>query len=138
MTLNTYVHFNGNCEEALNFYAKALDGKIAFMLRYSESPMAQECSKELGPKIMHGQLVAGSGSLMASDCPPQFYQPAAGFSISVNIDTVAEAEKYFAALSEGAKEIRMPLGETFWAERFGMFVDKFGIAWMINCEKKRA
>jgi PhnB protein len=136
MTLNTYLHFDGNCEEALKFYEKALGGKLVFLLRYNESPAAQECSKDMGNKIMHGRIVAGNGVLMASDCPKGFFQPQAGFSISVNVDTAAEAERYFTALSEGAKDIRMPLGETFWAERFGMFVDKFGVSWMVNCEKK--
>ena len=136
MTLNTYLNFNGNCEEALKFYEKALGGKLVFLLRYNESPAANECSKEMANKIMHGRIVAGNGVLMASDCPPQYYQPQAGFGISVNVDTPAEAERYFAALSDGAKEIKMPIGETFWADRFGMLTDKFGTPWMVNIAGK--
>jgi PhnB protein len=136
MTINTYLHFNGNCEEALNFYAKALGMKLAFMLRYSEAPAGNECGKELGAKIMHGRIVSGSNVIMASDCPPDRYAPQAGFSISINVETPAEADKYFTALSEKANII-MPIGETFWAQRFGMLVDKFGVSWMVNCEKKQ-
>lgn len=137
MKLNTYLHFKDNCEEALNFYAKALGGKIAFMLRYNESPAANECGKDMGPKIMHGRIVIGDYVIMASDCPPDRYQTPAGFGISVNVDSAKEAEQYFAALSEKAKAIVMPMGETFWADRFGMLVDQFGVSWMVNCEKKR-
>jgi PhnB protein len=136
MTINTYVHFNGNCEEALNFYAKALGMKIAFMLRYSEAPAGNECGKELGAKIMHGRIVSGNNVIMASDCPPDRYEKPAGFGISVNVETPAEADKYFSALSDKAT-IVMPIGETFWAQRFGMLVDKFGVSWMVNCEKKQ-
>lgn len=136
MTINTYLHFKDTCEEALKFYEKALGGKLVFMLRYGESPAAQECGKEMASKIMHGRIVIGQNVIMASDCPPDRYQPQAGFSISINVDTPAEAEKYFSALSEKAN-IVMPIGETFWAQRFGMLVDKFGVSWMVNCEKKQ-
>ena len=136
MTLNTYLHFNGNCEEALKFYEKALGMKTAFMLRYSEAPAGEQCDQQLASKIMHGRLVSGSNVIMASDCPPDRYQPQAGFSISINTDTPAEADKYFNALSEKATII-MPIGETFWAQRFGMLIDKFGVSWMVNCEKKQ-
>ncbi len=127
MTINTYLHFNGNCEDALHFYAKALGMKIAFMLRYSEAPAGNECGKELSSKIMHGRIVAGNNVIMASDCPPDRYHPQAGFSISVNVETPAEADTYFHALEEGGHVI-MPIGETFWAQRFGMLVDKFGVS----------
>jgi len=136
MTINTYLHFNGNCEEALKFYEKALGMKLAFLLRYGEAPKGVECSKELAAKIMHGRIVAGNNVIMASDCPPDRYSPQAGFSISINVETPAEADKYFKALSEGAS-IVMPIEETFWAQRFGMLIDKFGVSWMVNCEKKQ-
>jgi PhnB protein len=136
MTLNTYLHFNGTCEEALNFYAKALGMKITFMMRYNEAPAGNECGKELGAKIMHGRIVSGNNVLMASDCPPDRYAPQAGFSVSINVETPAEADKYFSALSEKATII-MAIDETFWAQRFGMLVDKFGVSWMVNCEKKQ-
>ncbi len=92
--------------------------------------------KELGPKIMHGRIVSGSNVIMASDCSPEHYKPQAGFGISINVETPAEADTYFNALSEKATII-MPIGETFWAQRFGMLTDKFGVSWMVNCEKKQ-
>ena len=136
MTINTYLHFNGNCEEALDFYIKALGAKPGMRLRYSESPMAGETAPEFLQKIMHARITLGDGVIMASDSPPGHFQKQAGFSISLNVETAEEAEKLFAALSEKAQMICMPIGETFWAVRFGMLVDQFGVSWMINCEKK--
>ena len=136
MTINTYLHFKDNCEEALKFYEKALGMKLAFLMRYGEAPVGNECSKDMSSKIMHGRLVSGNNVIMASDCPPDRYQPQAGFSISINVDTPAEADKYFNALLDKAT-IVMPIGETFWAQRFGMLIDKFGVSWMVNCEKKQ-
>lgn len=135
MKLNTYLTFNGNCEEALKFYEKALGGKLVFQMRYSEAPADQQCAKEMGNKIMHGRIVAGDNVLMASDAPPDRFTKQGGFSINISVDTAQEAERFFTALSEKA-EICMPIGETFWAERFGMLTDKFGVPWMVNCEKK--
>jgi PhnB protein len=135
MNLNAYLHFKDNCEEALKFYEKALGMKLVFLMRYGEAPAGNECSKDMSSKIMHGRLVSGNNVIMASDCPPDHYHPQAGFSISINVDTPAEAEGYFDALSDKAN-IVMPLGETFWAQRFGMLIDKFGVSWMVNCEKK--
>ena len=135
MKLNTYLHFNGNCEEALKFYVKALGAKPVMMLRYGESPMAKETAKELHSKIMHGRITLGDSVIMASDAPPGRFQAPIGFSINIGVDTPEEAERLFKALSEKA-EICMPMAETFWAQRFGMLVDQFGVSWMINCEKK--
>jgi PhnB protein len=135
MKTNPYLQFNGNCEEALKFYEKALGGKIVMLMRYREAPPESGCSEESMNKIMHGRLIFDGNVLMASDCPPQYYKPQAGFSISVNVDSPAEAEKVFAALSEKAN-VMMPIGETFWAQRFGMLHDQFGVPWMVNCEKK--
>jgi PhnB protein len=135
MKLNPYLHFNGNCEEALKFYVKALGAKPVMMLRYGESPAAGETAKELHQKIMHGRITLGDNVIMASDAPPGRFQTPVGFNISIGVDTPEEAERLFKALSEKA-EICMPMAETFWAVRFGMLVDQFGIPWMINCEKK--
>src|SRR5271167_3088504 len=111
MKINTYLHFDGNCEEALNFYIKALGAKPVMMLRYSEAPESNECSKGMENKIMHGRIDIGGNFLMASDAPPGRCKEHAGFSISINADTVAEGERLFKALSEKA-EIFMPYGET--------------------------
>jgi len=135
MKLNTYLHFNGNCEEALNFYAKALGAKIVMMLRYDEAPVQCETAKDQLKKIMHGRITIGDNVIMASDAPPGRVGAPAGFSININVDTPEEAERLFNALSEKA-EIGMPFGETFWAKGFGMLKDQFGVPWMVNCEKK--
>lgn len=136
MKLNTYLHFsNGKCEEALNFYVKALGAKPVMMLRYSEAPPSNKCAEEMAQKIMHGRVVLGDTAIMASDAPPGYVTELSGFSINIGVDTTEEAERLFKALSEKA-DIKMPMAETFWAQRFGMLVDQFGVPWMVNCEKK--
>jgi PhnB protein len=134
MQLNPYLNFNGNCEAALKFYEKCLGGKIAFKTTYGESPMAKETPKERLNQILHARFMVGDNVLMASDCPPERYDEPKGISITLNIDTPKEAERIFAALSEKGT-VCMPIQETFWAVRFGMLTDQFGIPWMINCEK---
>jgi PhnB protein len=136
MKLNTYLTFDGNCEAALNFYEKALGAKRLMLMRYSEAPASEGCSKEMASKIMHGRIAIGDNVIMASDAPKGRFTPQGGFSINIGVDSPKEAEHLFAALSENAK-ICMPIGETFWAERFGMLVDQFGVPWMVNCEKKQ-
>ncbi len=134
MQINTYLHFGGNCEAAFSFYERCLGGKTVFKITYGESPIAKE-SPELQDKILHARFVAGENVLMGSDCSPERFEEQKGFSISINVTDVQEAERVFAALSEKAT-VLMPIQETFWAERFGMLKDQFGIPWMINCEKK--
>ena len=134
MQLNPYLHFNGNCEAAFNFYEKCLGGKIGFKLTYGETPMAEKTPPEMRSKVIHMRMTVGKDVLMGSDAPPDRFSKQQGFSISLGIETPEEAERVFKALSEKAT-IMMPLEETFWAQRFGMLVDQFGIPWMINCEK---
>ena len=134
MKLNAYLMYNGQCEAAFKFYEKALGGKIAFQIKYGESPAKDECSPESLDQIMHARFEVGDSVLMGSDCPPPRYQKPQGISISINIEKPTEAESVFKALSENATVI-MPIAETFWAQRFGMLTDQFGISWMINCEK---
>jgi PhnB protein len=135
MQLNPYLNFNGNCAAALKFYEKALGAKVAFKLTYGQSPMAKQTPKEMRKQIMHARLTIGKNVLMASDCPPDRYDEPKGLTISINVAKPADAERLFAALSKNGK-VSMPLQETFWAKRFGMLTDPFGIPWMINCEKK--
>lgn len=134
MQLNPYLLFNGQCEAAFKFYERCLGGKIAFKITNGESPMAKDTPKERHNQILHARFVVGDNVLMGSDCPPERYEEPKGFSISLSIDTAEEAERIFASLSEKGK-VHMPLHETFWAVRFGMLNDQFGIPWMINCEK---
>ena len=130
--IKPYLNFNGNCEEAINLYRDALGGEIVFMQRYGESPMECEGSENL---VMHTMLKIGESVVMASDCPPGMPVAAgSNVSLAMGTDTVERAEEMFAKLSDGGN-ITMPMQETFWAERFGMLTDKFGINWMFNVDK---
>jgi PhnB protein len=134
MKINTYLIFNGQCEAAFKFYELAIGAKIQFMMTHGESPMAAHVSPEWRPKIIHGTLGVGDQVLMASDAPPDHYEKPQGFSVSIEVKDATEAERKFQALSENGK-VTMPMQETFWATRFGMLVDQFGIPWMVNCPK---
>ncbi len=134
MQLNSYLSFNGNCEEAFNFYAKCLDGKVEGAFTYGESPTAKDVPAEFQKKIMHATLVVGDQNIMGADMTADRYRKPEGISLSIGISDAARAEKIFRALSDGAN-VTMPIQETFWAERFGMLTDKFGIPWMVNCSK---
>ena len=134
MKINPYLLFNGQCEAALKFYERCLGGKTAFKTTYGESPMAKDTPAERQNQILHARFVVGDNTLMCADAPPERYDEPKGFSVTLGIDTPEEAERIFAALSEKG-EVQMPIQETFWAVRFGMLVDQFGIPWMINCEK---
>jgi PhnB protein len=134
MQVNPYLEFNGQCEEAFKFYERCFGGKIEMMLTHADSPMADQVPAEWRNSIMHARLAVGGQVLMGSDMPPQHYKELQGISVSLGIDDPAEAERIFHALEEKGK-VRMPLQQTFWAFRFGMVVDRYGIPWMINCEK---
>lgn len=134
MEMNPYLGFNGNCQAAFKFYEAALGGKIVAMITYAETPMAAEMPADWRGKIIHARMTVGDRVLMGSDAPPDRYQQAAGMSVCFSLDQPAEAERVFKALSDGAK-VEMPIAETFWAQRFGMLTDRFGVPWMINCER---
>ena len=134
MKMNPYLSFNDQCEAAFNFYAKVLGGKVEAMMPYEGSPIAQQVPPERLSKIMHARLRMGDETLMGSDSPPDRYEQMQGFSVTLGIDDPREAERVFHALSENGT-VQMPIQKTFWAERFGMLVDRFGTPWMINCEK---
>lgn len=133
MQVNPYLLYNGNCEEAFNYYVRALGGKVDMMARYQGSPAADHVPPEWASKVMHAQLSIDGEVLMAADAPPGAAKPPAGFAVSLQVEDPAKADRVFAALADGG-EITMPIDKTFWARRFGMCVDRFGIPWMINCE----
>jgi PhnB protein len=134
MQLNPYLSFNGQCETAFKFYEHCLGGKIEAMLTYGNSPMAEQVPSEWRDKIMHVSLIVGDKVLMGSDNPPEQYEEPKGCSILLGPEDRVEAERIFEVLAENGT-VRMPIQETFWAARFGMLVDQFGIPWMINCEQ---
>ncbi|SEA12715.1 VOC family protein [Microbulbifer marinus] len=133
MNFSPYLFFRGQCKEALEFYAKIFDGEIIAMMTYDDGPMASDMPPEQLEKVMHAQLNIGEQVFMASDDCQQYQQPQ-GFRITIGVDTPDEAECIYKALSEGG-EVTMPMEETFWAQRFAMFTDRFGIPWMVNCDK---
>jgi PhnB protein len=134
MHLNPYLLFNGQCEAAFRFYEKCLGGKIEMLMTHRQSPMADQVSSVWLDKIIHVRLNVGNTLLMGSDAPPERYEGSKGFSVSLIVDSPAEAESTFHALVENGT-VQMPLQQTFWAERFGMLIDQFGISSMINCER---
>src|SRR5215469_18055178 len=106
------------------------------MMTYGGSPMEGQTPPEWRNKIMHARLMVGDEVLMGSDAPPGRYEGAKGISVTLGIEKPTDAERIFQALVQNGT-VQMPIQETFWATRFGMLVDQFGIPWMINCEKSR-
>ncbi|MEW6732030.1 MAG: VOC family protein [Acidobacteriota bacterium] len=133
MQINPYLNFNGQCEAAFKFYEKCLGGKIVMMLTHGNAPSAEHVPSEWHNKIMHARLEVGDRVLMGSDSPPEYFEQTKGFYVQLGINNPTEAEHVFNALAENGR-VTMPFEQTFWASRFGMLVDQFGIPWMINCE----
>lgn len=131
--VQTYLFFNGNCEQAVEFYRRALGADVQMMMRYKESPEAPPpgaVPPDWDNKVMHVSFRVGQTVVMASDgCTNQ--PGFGGFSLSLTMPTEAEAKKAFAALAEGG-QVGMPLGKTFWSPCFGMLTDRFGIGWMVT------
>ena len=132
MELSPYLSFNGQCERAFAFYEQCLGGRCGAMFRYGGSPMADQVPPDWQDKVMHGSLTIGEQVLMAGDVAPERYEEPKGFSLSLQMKDTSEAERVFSELATNGR-IVMPLEKTFWAARFGMVVDRFGIPWLINC-----
>lgn len=133
MKINPYLNFNGTCAEALRFYAKILGGKDLQIMTFRDSPIAGDVAANEKDLVMHARFSAGDTIIMGSDAPGGRYNKPQGYAVSIGVDMPEDAERIFAALSEGGT-IGMPIGETFWAKRFGMVTDRFGTHWMVNCE----
>jgi PhnB protein len=133
MQVIPYLAFNGNCEEAFKLYAEALNGRIVALHRFADMPAEFNVSEDQKDKVSHVRLDADGAVLMGSDNPPDRYKPAAGICVSIGVDDPAEAERIYAALSDGGS-VQMPIQQTFFAKRFAMFTDRFGTPWMINCD----
>jgi len=132
MQVNPYLFFNGNCEEALKFYQTALGARIEAMHRYEGGPPEMPISPEHKNKVMHARVTIDGEVLMASDAIHGQFQPPQGFSVSLQVEDPADAERRFKALAEGGT-VNMPFGKTFFSKGFGMCVDQFGTPWMVNC-----
>ena len=131
-TFEAYLFFDGNCAEALRFYERTLGAKLESMMTHAESPIAGQTPPGSENRIMHARLNIGGRILMASDAMVGHpYGGMKGFSLSLTYPSAEEAKRVFKALSEGGK-VTMPVDKTFWAEAFGMLVDRFGTPWMVN------
>jgi PhnB protein len=130
MRLNTFLNFAGNCEQALRFYEQHLGGKITMLMRRSEQPDQPVKWPGWESSIQYAVMEIGGTELMASDVPPDRFQPMRSVYLSLTVETAAEAERIWRVLSNGA-EIFMPIAETFFATRFGQLRDTFGTSWMV-------
>jgi len=130
-TLSPYLSFGGNAEAALNFYAEAFNGRVTELKRFAEAPQMPHPNKN---EILHGRVEADGIRVMASDGKKD--APAGRISLSLEFTDNAELDRVFAKLSAGGT-VTMPVAEQFWGARFGMLTDKFGVAWMVNCDAKR-
>jgi PhnB protein len=137
MKLIAYLSFNGNCKSAFEFYERCLGGKITDMIRYEGTPAAEFVPAEARSRIMHACLKVGEATLMGGDGPPESQETQHGFCVSIHVPEPDEVDRVFTALADGGT-VTMPLEQTFWSVRFGMLTDKFGIPWIINCEKAPA
>lgn len=133
MEMTTYLSFKGQCEAAFKFYEEHLGGRVEAIFRYAGTPMAEQVPADWQDKVMHGSLAIGGQVVMGGDVAPDHYEEPKGFSLSLQIESIAEAERVFRGLAEDGRVV-MPLEQTFWAARFGVVVDRFGIPWLINCE----
>ncbi|HEX4000138.1 MAG TPA: VOC family protein [Pirellulales bacterium] len=131
MKLQPYVHFEGRCDEAIEFYKTAIGAKVTMLMRFNQcsEPMSN-MNPAMGEKVMHANLMIGDSELLVSDGHCRGEANFAGFELTLNVATEAEAEKLFGALAEGGK-VMMPLAKTFFSPKFGMLTDRFGIAWMV-------
>jgi PhnB protein len=137
-SINPYLNFAGDTEEAFNFYKSVFGGEFFMVQRYSNTPDADKLPQGLKDKIMHISLPIGNNILMASDaCEEMGFTVKQGnnFYICVNPDSREEADKWFNALAEGGK-VNMPIQDMFWGAYWGDLTDKFGIQWMINYDKR--
>lgn len=134
MHVQPYLFFNGRCEEAVEFYKQALGAEVTVLMRFKDSPDPPPPGT-VPPgsenKVMHANLRIGDTQVMASDGRCSGQPSFEGFSLSIAVADVAEAERLFSALAEGG-QVQMPLTQTFWSPRFGMVTDRFGVGWMIN------
>jgi PhnB protein len=131
---NSHLSFDGNCEEAFRFYQRCLGGEIVTMMPFAGTPLETQVPAAWRSKILHASLLIDQQWLMGGDAPPDRYQRPQGVAVNIHTQDPAEAERIFKGLSEGG-QVTIPLQPTFWALGFAMFTDRFGVPWMINCEK---
>jgi PhnB protein len=127
--------FNGECDAAFNLYQQCLGGTVTFRLTWGDSPMADEAPPQWRDKILHATLTVGGTAISGGDILPSNYERPQGFQLQLNLDDVGAAERVFTLLADGGR-VTHSLQQTFWAQRFGAVVDRFGIPWAINCGER--
>ena len=134
MKLTTYLNFGGNCKQAFEFYEQHLGGKILMMSTHGDVPDPSNVPIDWKNKVLHARIQLGGTELLGADIPPDRFQPMRSAYLTLTVDTIDEAERVYALLTEGG-EIFMRMEETFYAHRFAMFRDRFGTSWMLLNEK---
>jgi PhnB protein len=135
MHVSPYLFFDGRCEEAVEFYKKNLGAEVQMLMRFKQAPEDNKCSPGTEDKIMHGSIKIGDTAIMVSDGRVQNKPKFEGFALSLDAKDAADADRLFNALEQGG-QVQQPLTETFFAKRFGMVADRFGVTWMIIAEPK--
>src|SRR5262245_28716418 len=134
MNVQTYLFFEGRCEEAIEFYRRAVGAEVRMLMRNKDSPEPPPADK-VAPgsenKVLHAEFTVGESTILASDGYSSGKPAFQGFSLSISVKDVATGEKVFRALSEGG-QVTLPLTQTFFSPRFGMLTDRFGVGWMVN------
>ncbi len=133
MPVQSYLFFDGRCDEALEFYRRTLGAEVTMLMRFKDSPEPHDpdmCAPGNESKVMHASFRVGDTELMASDGRCKGSPNFQGFSLALTVPDDAEAERRFAALADGG-QVQMPLAKTFWSSRFGMVADRFGVSWMV-------
>ena len=130
MQLNTYLNYGGNCEQAFRFYEEHLGGKVTMLMRHGEQPNASNVAPEWKNAVLHARMTLGGTELFGADIPPDRFQPMRSAYLSLSVESVEEAERVYALLTDGG-QIFMKMEETFFASRFAMLRDRFGTSWMI-------
>ena len=133
MQMNPYLNFNGQCEAAFKLYEQCLGGQLGPIFRYAGTSLADQVPADWQDKVMHGSITIGEQVLLGADVAPERYEEPKGFSLSLQMTSTTEADRIFHMLVKDGTVV-MPLEKTFWAARFGVLVDRFGIRWLINCD----
>jgi PhnB protein len=137
MKLYTYLNYGGNCRQAFEFYAQHLGGKITMVTTHGEQPEPDKVPPDWKNAVLHARIEIGDTILLGADIPPERFQPMRSAYLTLMVDSVDEAERIYALLSEGG-QIFMPMDETFFAHRFAMLRDLFGTSWMLLHERASA
>lgn len=130
MQVQPYLFFDGRCEEAIDFYKKAIGANVETLMRWKDNPDQSACTPQNANKVMHVSVKIGDVSVLASDGRSEGKPEFKGFALTISAKTEGEADKLFAALSDGG-QVQMPLTKTFFSPKFGMCADKFGVGWMV-------